>query len=72
MSWCLVGSEMCIRDSLMILFVIVFSGFALITTFYMTLAMTIKKWLAKGKNQAVLNKAMAVIFVILAAVIALR
>jgi threonine/homoserine/homoserine lactone efflux protein len=59
-------------NDLLILFVIVFSGFALITAFYMTLAMTIKKWLASGKNQAMLNKTMAAVFVILAAVIALR
>jgi homoserine/homoserine lactone efflux protein len=59
-------------NDLIILFVIVFIGFALITTFYMTLAMAIKKWLAKGKNQTVLNKTMAAVFVILAAVIALR
>ena len=59
-------------NDLMILFVIVFIGFALITAFYMTLAMTIKKWLANGNNQAILNKLMAAVFVILAAVIALR
>ncbi len=59
-------------NDLLILFVIVFSGFALITAFYMTLAMTIKKWLANGKNEALLNRVMAVIFVILAVVIALR
>jgi len=59
-------------NDLLILFVIVFSGFALITAFYMTLAIAIKKWLASGKNQAVLNKTMAAVFVILAVVIALR
>jgi threonine/homoserine/homoserine lactone efflux protein len=59
-------------NDLMILFAIVMAGFALITAFYMTLAMTIKKWLAKANNQSLLNKLMAVVFVILAAVIALR
>jgi len=59
-------------NDLMILFAIVMAGFALISAFYMTLALTIKKWLAKANNQSLLNKLMAVVFVILAAVIALR
>ncbi len=57
---------------LLILWLIVIVGFALITAFYMSLATAIKGWLDRGSNQVLLNRAMSVVFVILAAVIALR
>jgi threonine/homoserine/homoserine lactone efflux protein len=57
---------------LVILWLIVIIGFALITLFYMSLATVLKRWLDKAANRLMLNRAMAAIFVILALVIALR
>jgi threonine/homoserine/homoserine lactone efflux protein len=57
---------------LVILWLIVIVGFALITLFYMSLASVLKRWLDKSANRLLLNRAMAIVFVILALVIALR
>ena len=56
---------------LVILWLIVIIGFALITLFYMSLATVLKRWLDKAANRLRLNRAMAAVFVILALVIAL-
>ena len=47
-------------------------GFALISGFYILLAAPINTWIGRGNNQLALNRVVAGIFVILAAVIALR
>lgn len=57
---------------LVILWIIVIAGFALITLFYMSLASVLGSWLSKAANRIVLNRAMSLVFVIIAAVIALR
>ena len=59
-------------SDLVVLWLIVIIGFALITLFYMSLASVLKRWLDKTANRRILNRAMAIVFVILALVIALR
>jgi len=59
-------------SDLVVLGLIVIIGFALITLFYMSLASVLKRWLDKAANRRILNRAMAIVFVILALVIALR
>jgi len=59
-------------SDLVVLWLIVIIGFALITLFYMSLASVLKRWLDKAANRRILNRAMAIVFVILALVIALR
>jgi threonine/homoserine/homoserine lactone efflux protein len=59
-------------SDLVVLWLIVIIGFALITLFYMSLARVLRRWLDKAANRRVLNRAMAAVFVILALVIALR
>lgn len=59
-------------SDLVVLWLIVIIGFALITLFYMSLARVLKHWLDKATNRRMLNRAMALVFVILALVIALR
>lgn len=59
-------------SDLVVLWLIVIIGFTLITLFYMSLASVLKRWLDKAANRRMLNRAMALVFVILALVIALR
>ena len=59
-------------SDLVVLWLIVIIGFALITLFYMSLASVLKRWLDKAANRRILNRALAIVFVILALVIALR
>ena len=51
---------------------IIFVGFALISAFYIGLAAPIGAWIGRGMNQRLLNRAIALVFVVLAVVIALR
>lgn len=51
---------------------IIVIGFALISAFYVGLATPIRAWINRGQNQLALNRFIAIIFVILAAVIAVR
>jgi len=51
---------------------IIVVGFALISAFYIGLAAPIGAWIGRGTNQRLLNRAIALIFVVLAVVIALR
>lgn len=51
---------------------IIVVGFALISAFYIGLAAPIGAWISRGTNQRLLNRAIALVFVVLAVVIALR
>ncbi len=51
---------------------IIVVGFALISAFYIGLAAPIGAWIGRGTNQRLLNRAIALIFVVLSVVIALR
>jgi threonine/homoserine/homoserine lactone efflux protein len=57
---------------LFVLWAIVIGGFALITWFYVALAGLVKNWLDRSTNRIILNRVMALIFVIIALVIAFR
>lgn len=47
-------------------------GFTLISAFYILLAAPIRAWISRGSNQRLLNRAVAIVFVLLAAVLVLR
>lgn len=51
---------------------IIFFGFSLISAFYIALAKPIDRFISRGENQRIVNRIIAVIFVILAVVVALR
>ena len=51
---------------------IIVVGFALISAFYILLAAPIRAWISRGKNQQMLNRAIALVFVFLAVVVFLR
>lgn len=58
--------------NLLLLNAIIAIGFTIISVFYILLASPISTWISRGSNHVVLNRFVAAIFVILAAVIALR
>ena len=58
--------------SVWLLNAIIVVGFSLISAFYIGLAAPIGAWIGRGANQRLLNRAIALVFVILAGVIALR
>jgi threonine/homoserine/homoserine lactone efflux protein len=47
-------------------------GFSVISAFYISLAVPIRAWISRGPNQRLVNRIIALIFVVLAVVIALR
>jgi threonine/homoserine/homoserine lactone efflux protein len=47
-------------------------GFTVISAFYILLAAPIRAWISRGSNQRLLNRAVAVIFVLLAFLVLLR
>jgi threonine/homoserine/homoserine lactone efflux protein len=47
-------------------------GFTVISAFYILLAAPIRAWISRGSNQRLLNRAVAIIFVLLAAAVILR
>ena len=47
-------------------------GFTVISAFYILLAAPIRAWISRGSNQRLLNRAVSVIFVLLAAAVILR
>ncbi len=51
---------------------IIILGFSIISAFYILLATPIRAWIGRGNNQRMLNRAIAVAFVLLAALIAIR
>ncbi len=55
-----------------VLNLIIAVGFSLISAFYIGLAAPIGAWIGRGANRRLLNRAIALVFVILAVVIALR
>ncbi len=55
-----------------VLNLIIAVGFSLISAFYIGLAAPIGTWIGRGANQRLLNRSIALVFVILAVVIALR
>lgn len=55
-----------------VLNLIIAVGFSLISAFYIGLAAPIGAWIGRGANQRLLNRSIALVFVILAVVIALR
>ena len=57
---------------LLVLWVIVIGGFALITLFYVGLAGLIKPWLERSTNRVILNRVMSAVFVLIATIIAFR
>ena len=57
---------------LLVLWAIVIVGFALITVFYMSVASVAKRWLDRSANRIVLNRFMAVLFALIAAIILTR
>jgi threonine/homoserine/homoserine lactone efflux protein len=58
--------------NLIVLNLIIAIGFSLISAFYIGLASPIRKWLARAERQRGLNRGVAIIFVALAATIAVR
>ena len=57
---------------LLVLWTIVIVGFALITAFYMSIASVAKRWLDRATNRMVLNRVMAILFAVIAAIILSR
>jgi len=57
---------------LFVLWAIVILGFALITAFYMSIASVAKRWLDRAANRIVLNRVMAILFAVIAAIILTR
>ncbi len=55
-----------------ILSAIIAVGFSIISAFYIGLAAPIRAWISRGQNQALVNRVIALVFVVLAAVIAIR
>jgi threonine/homoserine/homoserine lactone efflux protein len=51
---------------------IIILGFSIISAFYILLATPIRAWIGRGNNQQTLNRAIAIAFVLLAGMIALR
>jgi threonine/homoserine/homoserine lactone efflux protein len=51
---------------------IIAMGFTLISAIYVGLATPIRAWINRGQNQRALNRTIAIIFVILAAIVAVR
>jgi threonine/homoserine/homoserine lactone efflux protein len=60
-----------LRD-LLVLWTIVIVGFSLITVFYMSIASVAKRWLDRATNRIVLNRVMAILFAVIAAIILSR
>jgi threonine/homoserine/homoserine lactone efflux protein len=58
--------------NLYILSLIIVVGFSAISAFYIALAAPIRAWMSRGTNQMLLNRIVAVVFVILAGVVVLR
>lgn len=58
--------------NVLVLNAIITIGFALISAFYIGLAMPIRAWIARGKNQTRVNRLIALIFALLAVVVVLR
>ncbi len=57
---------------LLVLWSIVIVGFAMITVFYMSIASVAKRWLDRATNRIVLNRVMAILFAVIAAIILSR
>jgi threonine/homoserine/homoserine lactone efflux protein len=57
---------------LLVLWTIVIVGFALITVFYMSIASVAKRWLDRATNRIILNRIMAILFAVIAAIILSR
>ena len=51
---------------------IVIVGFGLVSAFYIGLAQQIRAWITRGENQRLVNRIVAVIFVVLAAIVVAR
>lgn len=51
---------------------IVIAGFGLVSAFYIGLAQQIRAWITRGENQRLVNRIVAVIFVVLAAIVVAR
>jgi len=60
------------KTELWILNLIVTVGFAFITAFYAGLAVPIRRWMLQGNNGIWLNRAVAVLFVVLAITFVIR
>jgi threonine/homoserine/homoserine lactone efflux protein len=58
--------------NLYILSLIIVIGFSAISAFYIALAAPIRAWMSRGSNQMLLNRIVAIVFVILAVVVVLR
>lgn len=58
--------------NLLVLNLIIAIGFTLISAFYIGLALPIRAWMARGRNQSLVNRLIAVIFAVLAAIVVLR
>ena len=55
-----------------ILNLIIAIGFTLISLIYIGLALPIRAWISRGPNQNLVNRLIALVFVVLAVVLALR
>jgi threonine/homoserine/homoserine lactone efflux protein len=58
--------------NVLILNLIIAIGFPIISAIYIGLALPIRAWISRGSNQLLLNRAVSVIFVLLAAAVILR
>jgi threonine/homoserine/homoserine lactone efflux protein len=57
---------------LLVLWLIVIVGFALITLFYMSIAQFANRWISRSENRVLVNRVMAGVFLIIALVIVTR
>ena len=64
--------QVALETNLAILSLIIAVGFAIISAFYIALAKPIGFWLARGSNQALMTKGVALVFVILSVLVVLR
>ena len=57
---------------LLVLWLIVIFGFALITLFYMSIAQFANRWISRAENRVLVNRVMAGVFLVIALVIVTR
>lgn len=64
--------QVALETNLAVLCLIIIVGFTLISAFYIALAKPIGTWINRGKNQSLMNKVIAIVYVILAALVVVR
>jgi threonine/homoserine/homoserine lactone efflux protein len=64
--------QVALETNLVVLSLIIIVGFTLISAFYIALAKPIGTWINRGTNQSLMNKVIAIVYVILAALVVVR